>query len=301
MIGSRNADPDKQVSVKPMELKGHGESVGEIGSLRRSIPARLLIGPLGFLRSLLTFACISLPLIWMEGAFNRRAGTLVAHLGYAILYFIWVFKVLGRFADSGRLSNWYWFPFCIAVTVASALLVWFGLLNRYETLAVFLLLQIPLAFLASIFRPEEAVRRVSAGEKYRQSVARRRGRVEPLVVGASAFLQRLLVIGVLWAALIFMSASGGRILGWIARSGYAILAFAWVMNVTGRFEDAGWAHNWYPSQYTLVISVASLMPLAVHWVNGYGALAIFFFIQIPTMFLKSKAGGPGPNAVSKRH
>ena len=56
----------------------------------------------------------------------------------------------------------------------------------------------------------------------------------------------------------------------------------------GRLKDAGWARNDYPFQYFLVVSVASLMPLAVRWVNSYGALAIFFLIQSPTVFLRSK-------------
>ena len=45
---------------------------------------------------------------------------------------------------------------------------------------------------------------------------------------------------------------------------------------------------WATRQYFLVVSVASLMPLAVHWVNGYGALAIFVLIQTPIALLLSK-------------
>ena len=277
--------PSKQV---PIPLDKIPEDDGKARASQRSIPARLLISPVGFLRSLLTFACISLPLLWLESAFGRGIGPLIAHLGYGILYLVWVFKVLGRFADSGRSSNWFWFPFCITVTIASAVPAWFKLINHYETLAVFLLIQIPLVFLPSKPRPKEPAHPASAGEKYRERVARRQKGAMPLVVEPFAFLRRLLVIACLCALLILMSASGGPTLVWIARCGYFILPFTWIMNATGRLQDAGLAHSWYPSQYCLAVSVASLMPLAVRWVNAYEALAIFAIVQIPTVFLKSK-------------
>lgn len=277
--------PSKQV---PIPLDKIPKDAGKAHASQRSLPARLLISPIGFLRSLLTFACISLPLIWLESTFGHGISPLIAHLGYGILYLVWVFKVLGRFADSGRSSNWFWFPFCIAVTIASAVPAWFKFINHYETLAVFLLVQIPLALLPSIPRPDEPVRPLSAGEKYRERVAQRRKDAKPLVVEPFAFLIRLLVIAGVWALLVLMNTSGGPALVWVARGGYFILAFAWIMNATGRLEDAGWAHSWYPSQYCLAVSVASLMPLAVRWVNGYEALAIFVLVQVPTVFLKSK-------------
>jgi hypothetical protein len=84
------------------------------------------------------------------------------------------------------------------------------------------------------------------------------------------------------------SGSGDEIVVWFARIGYFILGVVWMVNANGRLENAGWAHSWYPSQYFLVVSVASLMPLAVHWVNGYEALAIFALIQTPTVWLRSK-------------
>lgn len=274
--------PSKRVSARIPK------DVGEARAPQRSIPTRFLISPVGFLRSLLTLACISLPLIWVESAFGRGIGSLTAHLGYGILYLVWVFKVLGRFADSGRSSNWFWFPFCIAVTIGSVVPTWFKFINHYETLAVFLLIQIPLALLPSIPAPDEPVRPLSAGEKYRERVAQRRKDAKPFVVEPFAFLIRLLVIAGVWALLVLMNTSGGPSLVWVARGGYFILAFAWIMNATGRLEDAGWAHSWYPSQYCLAVSVTSLMPLAVRWVNGYEALAIFVLVQVPTVFLKSK-------------
>jgi hypothetical protein len=102
-------------------------------------------------------------------------------------------------------------------------------------------------------------------------------------------LRRVLVIAFICAPLVYMDGASNHEIGtWIARIGYFILSFAWIMNVTGRFDDAGWTRMWCGSQYILVVSVASLMPLAVHWVSGYGALAIFVLIQTPMAFLRSK-------------
>jgi hypothetical protein len=104
------------------------------------------------------------------------------------------------------------------------------------------------------------------------------------------FLRILSVIAFIWIPLIYMdSTSVGGIGSWIARIGYSILVFFWMTFAHGRFEDAGMAHSGYVPQYFLIVSVASMMPFAVHWVNGYGALVIFILIQIPTVFMRSKS------------
>ena len=288
--------PSQQVPLKPTSEGKIADDDTKTVAPDRTIPPRLLIGPVGFLRTLLTFACFGLPLIWLESLFGHGVGALIAHLGYGILYLVWSFKVLGRFADSGHPSNWYWFPFCIAVSIASALPLWFKLINRYETLALFLLIQVPLALLESKPRPKEPARSESRGDKYKK----RHGKgAKPLLVSPFAFLLRIWVVGCLWSLLIYMeSGSGDEIVVWFARIGYFILGVAWMVNANGRLEDAGWAHSWYPSQYFLVVSVASLMPLAVHWVNGYEALAIFALIQTSTVWLRSKPKPEEPSLES---
>ena len=252
---------------------------------RRQIPVRLLIGPISFLRFLLTFACLWLPLIWLEGNLGRGIGAVVVHVGYSILYFVWLTKVLGRFADSGRSSNFYWFPFCIASTALSALPLRFHLLNRYETLALFLLIQFPLAFLPS--QPKEG--KPDHLRDTRKTNQPTREDKKSLMIGRFTFLRAFLVVAALWALLIYVEATSTSGTGvWFSRSGYFVLACAWFMIATGRFTDADWDHGWRALQYCLVVAVVSLMPLAVHWVNGYGALAIFCFMQIPAALLPSK-------------
>jgi hypothetical protein len=284
--------PSNRVSAKPASVDDMAEDDGKVYAPDRMIPARLLIGPVGFLRSLLTFACIGLPLIWLEGLFGRGLGAFVAYLGYSILYFVWLFKVFGRFADSGRSSNWYWFPFCITVSIVPLLPFWYKLINRYEALAMFLLIQVPLALMRSEVRPEEPAQPQKTQTEYRKNLELKRKNAKPFMVGPFAFVIRLLVIACLWVPLIYMENASGNGPGkWFSFCGYFILSFAWIMNAAGRFTDANWAFGWHTSQYCLVVSVASLMPVAVHWINGYEALAIFVLIQLPTVLLQSKPGG----------
>jgi hypothetical protein len=242
---------------------------------------------------LFTFACIGIPLIWVAGSVSQPVGPVTADFGFGILYFVWLIKVLGRLADSGHASNWYWGPFCIGVTAVSFLPFQHHLLSWYEALGLFLFIQTPLALLPSRHEAdkfnEERLRKIRERvRRKREERVRRWGRKEikqprlrPL-----AFLIALLVIGCLSALLIYVGrASGGGVGIWFTRSG---LIVAWMTNVNARFNDAGLIEGWYGSQFVLAVSVASLMPLAVHWVNGYGALAIFLLLQIPTVFLRSK-------------
>jgi hypothetical protein len=288
--------PNKPVLVRPESMDIIAEDDGKTTVPNKKIPARLLVGPIGFLRSLLTIACFWFPFIWLGDTSGRAVRVFVVNFGFCILYFVWTFKVVGRFADSGRSSIWFWFPFCIAASTVSMLPLWYKLINEYEALALFLLIQIPLALLPSNRSREEQSPPPRVLTGIRRDLERKAKSVQPLLVGTLAFLLRLVVIAALWALLIYMeSGSSDEIVMWFARFSYFILGVAWMVNANGRLEDAGWAHSWYPSQYFLVVSVASLMPLAVHWVNGYGALAIFVIIQIPTVFLKSKPRPEDPS------
>jgi hypothetical protein len=251
------------------------------------------------------------------GSSGSETGMWVARLGNFILGVVWLIKILGRLEDAGRSprmgqglyvvcgvllirifrrlmgvgasSQSYGSPFADVAHIASMLPPWIKLTNGYEILAFFLLIQVPLAFLPSKPRFAEPVFGDSCledGSKKTVPVVRTN---EISRSGPLEYLRILFVITCFWILLIYMDdASGGSVGSWIARLGYFILGFFWLTFANGRLEDAGWAHSWYPSQYGLVISVVSLMPLAIHWVNGYEALVIFFLVQTPTALLPSK-------------
>lgn len=254
------------------------------------IPERLLVTPVGFLRGLLTVACLSIPLIWLRQTFFWKNLTLVlaGDIGLGLLNLVWIFQIVGRFGDAGRYSNFLWFPYC----VVSALVYPFPgrsrFLSRYEALALFLLLQVPLAFMRSKPRLAQSVSPKSAGQRYRER--RLRDGAEDFRVRPVAFLIGIAVISSLFALLIYMRASSDDVaILWCARFGYAILCVVWIMILTGRFTDAGLSADWYPFQYCLVVCTITLMPVAFHWVNLHEAVGLFALIQTPVALLPSKS------------
>jgi hypothetical protein len=309
--------PSKSVLVESDALGRVAVDDEKVSAKKDVFPPLPRVGPIGFLRSLLTLACLWLPMILLDDASGRGTGMWVARLGYFILGVVWLIKAFGRLEDAGRSphmgrgyfivggvlliemlrhlvsTGWssqsYGLTFSNVVQIVSMLPSWLKLINGYEKLALFLLIQIPLALLPSKPRPDELVPAQKVENKYGKRLEERRKVAKPFLVAPFSFLRRLLVIVFLWTPLVYMdSVSNGEIGTWIARLGYFILIYVWLMNASGRFEDAGWAFNWDGAQYCLVVSVASLMPLAVHWINGYESLALFVLIQIPTLLLKSK-------------
>jgi hypothetical protein len=291
------------------------EALNEAPAPIKSRQPRLLVGPIGFLRGLLTVACIWLPLIRLEETSANGTGAWIARLGYFLLGVVCFVRVLGRLEDAGRLprprygflliglvllvgvvhrsgrtanpADRYVFLFSVAASVASMVHPWLRLITGYEALALFVLIQAPLALLPSKPKLASAGRPLEEGSKKRTPVPKTN---ELALCGPLEYMRIITVIACLGVPLIYMDhAFAGTVGSWIARLGYFVLGFFWLAFANGRLEDAGLAHSWNPPQYALVITVACLMPLAFHWVNGYGALAIFVLIQVPTVFLKSKA------------
>jgi hypothetical protein len=266
---------------------------------------------------------LGLPLIWLYTTSIHGTGMWVAMVGLSIIGVIWLTKLLGRLEDVGWLSSSWLGYFAVAIVLlnrirrnidgagqplqfhglslsdaahsALSAMPWLKSVNGYEMLALFLLIQAPLALLPSKQRGKEAPSPKKFESRFGKLLAERRRTQKRFLVTPSAFLNRLLVIALFWVPLIYLDAfSRGGFGTWLARSGYFILIYAWLMNVQGRFEEAGWIEGWYGAQFCLVVIVASLMPLAVNWVNAYVALAIFVLIQVPAVFLlrKSPSGAP---------
>lgn len=308
--------PGKSAPAKYNSMGGVAQSEETPAVPSEKYRGRWFVSPVGFLRSLLTIACFWLPLIWLENVSSNDFRVWIARFGYLILSIVWFITILGRLDDAGRLlrkryvylatgfvlsvmlrrhlegssqsSHWYRLHFLGAL---SMLLPWLKLINGYEKLALFLLIQIPLAFLPTKPKlPDLLVElnRRKEDRKKRVPIAKTN---ELALCGPFEYLRILLIIAFIWIPLIYMDATSGGSLGlgkFLAYLGYFILGFVWITFANGRFEDAGWTRSNTTAQFSLVASVVSLMPLAFHWVNGYGALAIFVLIQVPIVFLKSK-------------
>jgi hypothetical protein len=305
--------PGKLVPVQSSATREFEYSEDQVSMRSRRAPSLPMVHRIDFLRSLLTLTCLWLPLIWLEDFSGNHLGAWIARLGYSILCVVWAVKVIGRLEDAGKapsvrqgllvillilsielmrhleLHAWtqWWQSFPVLKT-AAGLSQWLVCLNGYEKLALFLLVQVPLALLPG--KPKLATpfsEYTGTSRNARQPVEAVKTNVLALC-GPFEYLRILLVIASVSIPLIYMDhVSKNGVGSWIARAGYAVLAFFWLTFAHGRLKDAGWAHSEYPSQFFLVVSVASLMPLAVHWVNGFGAIAIFVIVQIPTAFLKS--------------
>lgn len=292
------------------------QASGTMGMPR--FPSRLLVNRHGFLRILVTIACLWLPLIWLGSISGDSAAVWFARFGYAVLSVVWLLKALGRLADAGRLPRARYgylaigFVFLISTLPRTGFFVWdehpslliltrwFSFLNGYEVLALFLLLQIPLALLPTKARCLEVAS--GTAEIHSKESSRETEANQLSLRGPTEYLRILLVISAAWIPFIYMDrASGGGVGTWIARGGYIVLGIFWLIFANGRLADAGWDHSSYPSQYFLVVSVSSLMPLALHLVNAYGALVIFVLIQTPILFLKSKPPCEAPASSKELH
>jgi hypothetical protein len=290
------------------------EALDEVPAPVKRRQPRLLVSQVGFLRGLLTVACIWLPLIRLEEVSAHGTGAWIARMGYFLLGVACFVRVLGRLEDAGRLprprygflliglvllarvlrrsgpianpTDRYAFLFSAAASVASMLHPWLSLITGYEALALFVLIQIPLALLPSKPGLASSERPREEGSKKRAPAAKTN---ELALCGPLEYLRIITVIACLWVPLIYMDhAFAGSVGSWIARFGYFVLGLFWLTFANGRLDDAGWGHSWYPPQFALVVCVASLLPFAVHWINAYEVLVIFVLIQTPTVMLRSK-------------
>jgi hypothetical protein len=273
-----------------------------------------LVNQVGYLRSLITLACLWIPLIWIDCISRNHIGAWLARLGYGILFIAWAVKLIGRLEDAGkplrfkhglllisfilvagilsRIQLSHWLGRLLTPDLFAATLLvpkWLEKLTGYNRLVLFLIAQTPFV----VLRSKPGVGKLMLDNYPAKRAGKRLVRAEKTNVlalcGPFEFLRIVVVLAGLCVPLVYVDYTSGDGLGrWLARVGYSVLAFFWMTFAHGRLKDAGWAHSEYPSQYFLVVSVASLMPLAVHWVNGYEALAIFVALQVPSVFLPTK-------------
>jgi hypothetical protein len=175
-----------------------------------------------------------------------------------------------------------------------------NLTNGYESLAIFVLIQIPTVFLRSKPRPVSPIPEFAAipespiaeneladENPMPHAQDRRRTRAKP--IGPRSFMISLLVIAGIWLFFIYFEDVSGHNTGaWIARLGYAIMGFLWFGLAAGRFEDAG-LFDGRLFLYVVAVPTVTLLPLILNLTNGYESLAIFVLIQIPTVFLRGKS------------
>jgi hypothetical protein len=110
--------------------------------------------PRAFLIALIILAGLWIPLIYLDDISGHGAGVWIARVGYAILGFFWLGLSVNRFKDAGLLDGRF-FPYLIAVSAISLFPLMLNLTNGYESLAIFVLIQTPIALLRSKPRLDE--------------------------------------------------------------------------------------------------------------------------------------------------
>lgn len=286
-----------------LHLAGSTKTVGRIDFVLRILVATALAVELNRL----------IPLKELLNLYDypSRLGVFVHLAGYPLIAILALSAIVGRLLDA-RLPVLYFLPVTI-VWIFSSVSFMFGTRFWPIGLALFVLLLIA----GGVLPINPAPVRIGFGDKSVEGIEEtplldivntyltsgddavddevqqqpeqdvKRRRYKP--ISPSAFLVALTILSALSLPLIYLDGISGQGLGvWFARLGYAVLGFFWLGISIQRLSDAGWAYGFYPIQYLLAVAGASLMPLAFRWVNGYGALAIFFLIQTPIVLLKSK-------------
>lgn len=253
----------------------------------KKFPARSLIGPIGFLRCLLALACIWFPLIYLDVSSTDSLQTLVAHLGYLFLGILWIFVVISRLEDTGYSSEWTLISYLLIVPTACLAPMSLWGFNSYESLGIFLLIQLPIALLPGDAARRETGRQERFEENEKRRLSRRINR-KILLVGRYKFLWNILILACLWGVLMKIEdASVDGVGVFVASLGYLALASVWMMQAHCRFEDAGKANNFNTTQYLLTVSFLTFMPQAFSWINRYEAIALFVIVQVPTVLMRS--------------
>jgi uncharacterized membrane protein YhaH (DUF805 family) len=152
--------PDPEASTDE-EMRPDEEPNSSTQSISR--PRRKPIGPGIFLRALLVLAFLWLVLIRLDEVSSQGPEMWFARLGYAFLGFLW-FGLAGlRFSDAGLSEGL--FPYSIAVSLASLLPLMFKLTNGYESLAIFIIVQVPTVLLRSKPQPADPAPESTAQEE----------------------------------------------------------------------------------------------------------------------------------------
>jgi hypothetical protein len=97
--------PGKQIQVEPAPVGWDAGRGNEASGRARAFPTGLLVGPVGFLRSLLTLTCLWLPMILLDIKSDGTSWVWLARLGYLVLSIVWLIRLLGRLADADRLPG----------------------------------------------------------------------------------------------------------------------------------------------------------------------------------------------------
>jgi hypothetical protein len=215
---------------------------------------------------------------------------LAVEFGLILLGVVWIRSLEQRLMEAG-LPRWSFWPYFLAVFC-----VCFGthvlkVANGPETLALFLLLQLPALLFQRQPTPAELL--LPSARLFEATSASHPGRPARRVtpIGGFEFAVYILLLAGLWHVLHLLRGdmtgiAHARILRFALDAGSALLCLPWFFSVRGRLNSLG-LMRWTIS-FCSVILAASLLPFALRMIDFPLALLLFVVFQVPAAVIQKK-------------
>ena len=213
---------------------------------------------------------------------SRRAWMAVGYC-LSLLGVFWIRSLERRLADAG-LPRWSFWPYFLIVFTGCLAAHGLKVATSPETLALFLLLQLP----AVLFESKSAPAELSPeGVKHPVKPARP---VMPL--GAVEFAVFVLLIAGLWQVLHLLRGDVGgmahaRNWRYALDAGSWLLCVPWFFSVRGRLKALGWMRS--TKVLCAVVLISCLLMFYFREINFPQAIVLFVVLQIPVIFLRRKS------------
>jgi len=240
------------------------------------------IGRLTFLLlSLIVALLCGEALVLLQAHNDSHRAHLLVEFGFVMLGVFWLRSLERRLMDAG-LPRWYFWPYFLFVLGACAGAHVLKVTDGPETMALFVILQIPTVFLRS--------RRAADGAEPQSHMVKRAPRTTPLE--AFEFAVYVLLIAGLWHVmhLLRSDASGmehSHALKYALDGGSAFLCVVWVFCLRGRLAALGrlsWALD-----YCTIVLTPCLLLMALKYSKFTYAIVLFLILQIPVVLARRES------------
>lgn len=246
---------------------------------------RKQIGRIAFLLSCLLVAGLSGEAVLLMRAHPwSHRGLLLAQFSLVLLGVFWIRSLERRLADAA-LPRWCFWPYFLAVFAACFGAHALKFANGPETLALFLLLQLPALLLQSQPIAEASLKRAGWADLKRKTKP-----IAPL--GAIKFAWFLFLFANLWEVLQLVHGDVGGFPHPTALK-YAIGACSWLLlipwfrSVRGRLKAFGRAR--WAIAFCAIVFVPSFALVFFRVVSFAWALVLFAVLQMPAIFLRQES------------
>jgi len=224
-------------------------------------------------------------------------------VGYSmvLLGVFWTRALDSRLRDAG-LPRWSFWPYFLIVFTCCLGANALKFTNTLETLALFLVLQLPALLLPPKAQPAESTSQAANAEEPAKPAASHKTARPVTPLGAIEFAVYLLLIaGLLFVFHLLRGDLAGlalpRVLRYALDALSTLLCVPWIFCVRGRLNRLG-LMRWSPI-YCVFVLIASVVPFALHLLSFQHALALFTVLQLPAVLLRREfipAGFVPPDA-----